>query len=450
MQPVQKVSLCAVGAVVASLLTACGSGNNTVTPANIRLANASSVTLNFSLNGTYDIPDVAAATASAYVQVPPGTYNSSVYSPTLTAGTGYPFSIATGQSYTTIGYVRDNLTNGALHVDNMAVPTSGFANIDVENISIDAGSLNVYLLSQGQSPTSSYTANFSSVQLGQSYPSSFVEGTYDVWVTGSGGVSDIRAVAKSITFNSTQPYTLALTSTPGGVLVDMTVVPQGGGIVGSTTPNPTFHASTFARVRVLSALPFSTSANPAVVQANITEASGTVVALPQDFSPNPTSYQLVTASTSSSATTTVSSIVVTDPNTSTSVTVVPTNASTTPIASGNDYTILLYGTNAAPVALILTDNNQVIANEASVRLINAAISSTTVDMNVEGSFPYATGIAYGATTTYAGVSPGTNLTLQVLGGSYDQTLTGQTLKTDAVYTVLVYNASDPPLLINDR
>jgi len=52
-----RILLCALGAIIASLLTACGSGNNTQLPANIRIVNAlfdsTSPSVTFSVNGAY-------------------------------------------------------------------------------------------------------------------------------------------------------------------------------------------------------------------------------------------------------------------------------------------------------------------------------------------------------------------------------------------------------------
>jgi len=431
MQSVTRSLLCALGAIVASLLTACGSGSGNAAPATIRVVNATSAAVTLSLNGTYSIANVASQSVSAYESVPPATYTTSVtgVNTSLTAGPSQTLGLGTSQNYTTLAYERDGVVYSATITDNLAIPGTGYATFNVANVSPDAGPLDVYLLAPGSTPQLGQ-ATFQSVQ-GLSIASTFAAGTYDVIVTGAGKASDVRLTLPGFAFTSAQVGTIALTSTVGGSLVNAAVINQGG--------SAQFFSSNLARVRVMSALP---QANQSAVNVTI----GAATNLATVFAPNPNKYTLVQAGSAISAISVVTGATMTQTIAPPSV---PGNNGT--FAAGGDYTILVYGPPAAPVAEVLLDNNQTIPNYASVRLVNLAVSSVAGIALYVDSVQVASSVAYGAASAYAGVTPDSPAAIQVYGFGYTYTApVSKPLVSGSVYSVFVYDAASPPLVIQDR
>ena len=161
--------------------------------------------------------------------------------------------------------------------------------------------------------------------------------------------------------------------------------------------------------------------------------------LAPDYAPSPTHYQLVAAGSAITALTAGGTPLATLPTTS--------------FAAGGDYTILVYGTAAAPQAVVLTDVNQVTTNFASVRVVNAAVTAPTgLTLFINGSLG-PSGVLYGtdgAPNDYSGVTPASGATLQLNGAGYTGLPATFSLVTGSVYTVFVYDPTLPPLVITDR
>ncbi|HYA66154.1 MAG TPA: DUF4397 domain-containing protein [Burkholderiaceae bacterium] len=422
----------AAGAIVACLLTACGSSSST-TPADIRLVNTTGTSVTMTLNGGYALT-VNSNSLSGYEQVPPGTYTSSVSS---VNGSLNPSSqtveLGTAEAYTSIAYARGTSVYSSTITDNLAVPAIGYATLDVANISPDAGQLDVYLLAPGTTSLSpGNSPNFSSVAFQtQSTAATFTAGSWNVIVTGAGDQSDVRltligsAGAGAITLTSQQVGTLALTDTPGGTLVNAFVITQGVG--GTVTAYP----NTAARLRVLSAV--TTTPPSAVV---LTTTAGTV--LPTVYAPNESGYVLVTAG-DTIATITVAGTAI----------AIPAGA----FAAGNDYTVLVYtsATNVSTAAL-LTDNNELSGVSSEVRVINGAVTPVDgVSVNY-GGVPIATGVFLGDASAYTGVKPSASAILSVNGSGYSYV--GAQPPFDppvaSVFTIFVSSSSSAVSIFRDR
>ncbi len=434
MRSVTKILLCAAGALVASVLTACGSGNTTTIPAQIRMVNDTTSQLSLYLNGGQFVPNVAVQTSSIYVPIPPGTYTQSVASSTgSVSSTTNTLGLGTAQNYTTLAYQRNNVVYSATYTDSQALPTPGYSSVNIANVSPDAGSLDIYLVPHPYTSLAGLSPSFQSVQglstaitLASTNPGATPPIAYDVVITGAGKPSDIRQVLSNPNFASSQPYTLALTSTTGGALVNSVLIPQGIPI-----PASAFVPATMARVRVMSALPVASSIAVSATVGGVT--------LPTDYAPSPTHYQLVNGGSTISALTTSAGTIAAIPATT--------------FVAGGDYTILVYGTASPYTAVVLVDSNQVIPNYASIRVINAAANGGTgVTLFVSGS-QAASDVLYGtdgAPNAYSGVTPASGATLQLIGAGYNQTATGVSLVTGSVNTVLIYDTTLPPLVISDR
>ncbi len=442
--------------MIASLLTACGSGSNSVPPSAVRVVNTTGTTLAMYLNNSAAVPTLAPGGVSNYQTVTPGTYTvavSAVSGTTVKSAPGVNLPFGAGQSYTVIAYERDNVVSvaGAPLTDNLAQPVSGFVTLNIADVSQDAGPLDVYLQSPGTLPQLGQ-ASFQTVQ-GLSIASTFVGGTYDVVVTGAGQPGDIRLLWPSVVFagstSLTAPFsagnlvaTLVLTST-GGALVNATLLGQAESA--TVFPNPS------ARVRVLSALPVANQSQVQVTVSSGTAAPLAALTLPSANAPNPTPYALVPGISASATASSISAISVVTGATTVAVTPPASNNSFT---AGNDYTVLVYPdpVTTLPVAAVFTDNNQSVPNVAEIRLVNAGVSTTGgLTLYVNGK-QIATNTLYGTVSAYGPGSPSSGATVVLNGFGYPTTIVQPTADfiTGSVYTVFVYDPSAPALVIQDR
>jgi len=453
-----RILLCAVGAAVASLLISCGSGSGTPTPALVRLTNVSNTDLTLSLNQTYNTssvpPPPGGGIISPYISVPPGTYTYSVFSTPgstfLAPSTQNGLGLGTGQSYTTVAYNRNSVVFANTIADDLTAPAAGLATLAVANMSPDTGPLSIYLAQVGTSSVTS-GATFPAVQgLSESGAANPAAGTpYDIFVTAYNNPNDIRLTIPGVVLSSTQIAVLALTSTSvpvsglggattgGGALVNAVLINQGG--TGAYLPNP------WARVRVWSAVP-APSGSTLTPAVEVTVPGATVLgstaaatggALPVDYAPVPTPYVLVPGGSAI---------------TGISVGGTAISVPTTTFAAGGDYTVVVYGTGATAtpvVAAVFADDNLVSPGLASMRVINAGDTASGGPTLLVGGRTAASSVGYGTASGYSGVPAGSNLQVQLISADYNQTIT-YSLTSGDVYSVFVYNITQPPIIFEDR
>jgi hypothetical protein len=475
----------AVGAIFASLLVSCG-GNSTTAPANIRLVNlipgsSASDTVTLSLNtAAYAMTAPAGGGTSSYNQVGPGTYLGEVSTAGDPLAAAYSFpglNLGTNQSYTVFTYVRDLVLYPYVLVDNVPVPSAGEAQITIANASPDAGPLSIWILqhsssspadpcqsTQVTSGAGSSSAPFQNVQGQQTSPwpvtvldSNNNQIYWDICVTGQGGAADERLSISTVGLASGQNYTVALTSGNGGTLVNGALIEQEG--ITNSQNTVTLYPNSNIRVRLLVSLP-TLGGTPDVTMTNTT--TGASMNWSQEVSGKYTPYQtLGGGSAVASATGTSSSsytITATLGTTSVPVTI-PSGFSFLP---GGDYTILVYqASGATPAATVFADTNLAAqSGRANVRVVNAAdYDSTGVELYVnDEAYNQTLGVAVGTASGYASVGAGTNLPVQLYSQpsveNSSSTPAGLaqdfTLNTGEVYTVFLYDLTQPPLLITDR
>jgi len=424
-----RILLCTVGAIVASLLTACGSGSNNTAPADVRLVNTAPTPITMTLNGGYPLTGIATNSASGYAQVPAGTYTVSVSSANGSLNpSSQTAALGTNEGYTTIAYARGNSVYSSTITDNLAVPAVGFSTLDVANVSPDAGPLDVYLLPPGTtSLTPSFSPNFIGVSYqAQSTATTFTSGSWNVIVTGTGNQSDVRLSligangTGAITLTSQFVGNLALTDTAGGALVNAVVIQQG-------QQNVVGYPNAQSRLRLMSAV---ATTSPVV----LTTSGGTVIG--PTYAPNQSGYVVVPAG-ESIASITVNGVGITAP--------------AGVLAAGNDYSVLAY-TNGASVATMYTDSNQLNIRSASVRVINGAISPADGVSVSYGGLPIANTVTLGNASSYYGLQPSASAVLTVNGSGY--TYAGAQPAFDppvgSVWTILVTSATAPVQLFRDR
>src|SRR5262249_32775950 len=152
-------------------------------------------------------------------------------------------SWAKSTDYSLVAYERYGSVKLAQITENQSAPSSGTASVNVYNLAIDAGAVDVYVTDPSASLTGA-TATASSAATANS--SGYIEigkGTYRIRVTAAGDKTDVRLDIPSVTLADQQITTLTLTGTTGGVLVDGVLSTQGGSVA--------FHRNANARVRVV-------------------------------------------------------------------------------------------------------------------------------------------------------------------------------------------------------
>jgi hypothetical protein len=401
---------------LAGLLGACGSSNNNASPASVRFINASHTSaLTLTLNGSVQFSNVATASSTSYSQITASTYTVSVTSTNGSlSSTAEVVGIGSGQTYSLLAYDRDGSIVVTLITENQSTPTSGYASFGISNDSPDSGALDVYVVPTSTTSLSGLAPTFLSVGFGAAPAfTTVVAGTYQIIATATGNPNDVRLKIASQQISSTQILMLAFTSTTGGALVNGVFALQNGGV--------SFQPTTSARVRGVSALPSS----PAT-QVSIT-AGGT--ALTPIFAPNPGTYTLITGG-----------------STSYSISVGSTAIASLPaatFATGGDYTILVYGTVAAPVVSIFTDDNQLpIAGDVNLRLVNAAVTVTGGVTMYDNNVQVASAVAYGAASPYFGIAESATSSLELTEPTLGPLTIPAALNVPgSVYTVFVIDAT---------
>lgn len=272
------------------------------------------------------------------------------------------YSLSKDQTYTAIIWGRQSslkvsTIGEAENTDDIA---SGNTRIRMFNATLDSGTVDVYVTTADVNPV-----DVSPVQSGLTSGTlaGFRELTakeYRIRVTGTGDPSDVRLDIPAVTLAAKTYYTLVITQAgSGGVLLNATLIAQQG--AKTTVKN------TNARVRVAASV-----GNFGLVSAR----AGTTSLVSSWRSPkvglSAGDYVQVTAG----ATTLTTSI---------NGTVQPGIATT--LTAGSDYTLLVYGTAAAPLTALIADDNRVpnVASRAKIRVVNGLSGTASVAGLVSGS-----------------------------------------------------------------
>jgi len=228
---------------------------------------------------------------------------------------------------------------------------SGASQVRIYNASADAGSFDVYL-----------TNNVPVDQLGSQTPLNGVTPvgaatlggfkdiaatSYQLRITGGGKPNDVR-LDTTVTIPEKVHTTLIITAGTGGALVDAALLVQQGDL--------TVLNNTMARLRVAAGVE-----SAGVVSASVPGVTDPIALA----SPSYTSYQLVPAG---------------NPVT---VTIGGQSITTAALSAGADFTLLTYGTTAAPTAKLIADDNHLPATgSARVRLYNGAATTNPLKLNI--------------------------------------------------------------------
>ena len=417
-------------ALSAALLPACG-GGNTDEPTNagfVRLVNATVGTLDL-YDGSSKISAAGANAAAADVDREPATHDfivraGSDAAPTLTV------SVQRQQRYTIVAYTSGGSANTTWFTDDESPPRSGAAKLRVfHTAAADAGSVDVYLLGSacsglagtGAAPVASAVTGLQSgyVQVGAA--------SYHLCVTSQGDKGDLRLDIPVASFADQQIVTLILTRGAGGVLLNGLLLNQQGSL--AAAPNGS------ARLRLV-----ADTISGASVGATV---GGVSLGAPLATAARPGAYTLVGAGA-------LTLSVTIDGSTTAPVLAQPAQA-------GGDYSLLLSGAAAAPVASLIADDNSVstsLARPVKLRLfngVNGAAPGASLSLNnaLVGS------ASFGSASTPPSLVAA-SAALAQLNANVDGTDllvgSGLTLTANQVYTVFVLGNAGAPRawLVTDR
>jgi len=101
------------------------------------------------------------------------------------------------------------------------------------------------------------------------------------------------------------------------------------------------------------------------------------------------------------------------------------------------------------VVAVFADDNLVSPGLASMRVINAGDTASGGPTLLVGGRTAASSVGYGTASGYSGVPAGSNLQVQLISADYNQTIT-YSLTSGDVYSVFVYNITQPPIIFEDR
>jgi Domain of unknown function (DUF4397) len=421
------VSVAAMLAAAVVSLSGCGGSSGT---ANIRLLNVStgysSLDLYASNNGdtsptyTSQLQGVAYETLSNYAAIASGTYslefrNSGSSSALATDGSE---NLTDGSHNTYVGYGSSGNFATVKISEDQSSANSGYAKVTVINAS-EAGNVDVYLT---DSTTDLVNASpvASNIATGGTSTITVTSGNYRLRVIGTADTTDLRADVAQVTFNSTTVNSLLLTSTTGGMLVNVSLLPQQGSL--STYNN------TQARVRGAVGIANGTTVNATVSGTNIlTNATVGVIG---------GTYTLVDSG-SLPVTLNVDGAPVTIPNQT--------------LAAGADYTFLVWSNASGTQTSLIADINTLpasLAAKSRVRLLNGMsglADPLTLLVNFETG---ATGVTLGTASAQAQFTSGTDNEVDVIDTNTSATLlTKTTLTLDAggVYTMFMAGGGNSPV-----
>jgi len=418
----------AVLAAVVVLLGGCGNGSSG--SANIRLLNVStgytsldlyaSNNNNTSPNYTAQSQAVAYDSVSSYAAIASGTYSvefrkNGVSSALATDGSE---NLTDGSHATYVGYGSSGNFGSVKISEDQSSANTGYTKVTVINAS-EAGNVDVYLT---DSTTDLVNASplVSNIATGGTSTITLTSGNYRLRVVGTGNTTDLRADVAQVTFNDTSVNSLLLTSTKGGMLVNVSLLPQQGSL---TTYN-----TTQARIRGATGIANGTVVNATLNGASIlTNATVGVIG---------GTYTLVNSG-DAPVTLNVDGTAVTVANQT--------------LAAGGDYTFLVWSNSSGTQTTLIADDNTLPASltaKSRVRLLNG-LSGIGDPLTLLVNFQTgATDVTLGTASALAQFASGTNNEVDVIDTNTSATLlTKTTLTLDAggVYTMFMAGGGNSPV-----
>jgi hypothetical protein len=411
-----------------------GCGDDNAQKGFVRIVNATSeytsldlYTLNSSGGNDLVVSGTASNIASAYQDIDKGSYTFEVKGSTSAgAATPAPGTINKGNHFTVVTYLTGSATKTQFLSDEESSPASNNAKLRIFNAATsEAASVDVYLTTNACNALAVTDTAFATTVTGlqTAYTPVTATGTGSTWnvcVFATGDQSTLLLDVPALTLKNQEIATLILTHTTGGVLLNGAVLDQQGAY--------TAYANSIARVRVVA---------DGAAHAKVSVTDGTALLATEAPSPSVGDYMTVPIG-AFSPTITVGS------GTASGFTL-PS------LVAGNDYTLLVTGTDGAPAATLITDINTPstsTTNTVKVRVINGLNGTNgTVSATVNGkSVGSAT---FGAASGYTTILPSSGTSTVVKGittGANPDDITTWTFSGGTVYTVFIYGDSTAPAL----
>lgn len=398
-------------ACAALLAAACGGGTDK-TKAQLRLVNASSgyTTLQLNVDGSLLQGGVTYGGNAGYSGADPGKPSTITQPASAAALLSFTPSTNKGSYYTVLAYGAQGALAQVVLDDNQGQPATDKSLLRIVNTAADAGSLDIYLTGSSDSLASSVALQ-SGASAGAVGPWLTVNtGTWRLRITAAGSKTDLRLDLPALVLSSKQIVTLVLSTGRGGALVNALLLNQQGDI--------SRQDSTQARVRVAAGVAQSGA---------VSAALGGSALLGSTNSPVVGIYAVVSAGSQA---------------VSVSVNGTALAPSTTTLAAGADYTLLVHGTPAAPLASWIEDDNRQPSDssQAKLRLVNG-VSGLAVPLALTSDLvPVASNVAAGAGSAYAMVAPSTTAALTVTAAGQSAPVfsaTTQILVAGANYSLFV-------------
>lgn len=392
------------------MLSACGGGDLAEGTVSLRLVNASSgyATLDLYLDGDSEIEGVARATCSDEADIDDGSYTASLRSGdsgVQLASMEVDFS--SDKHYTLVAHGAAGSLKMTLLSEDEDDGEDGNAKLRVLNAATDAGLLEVLVGATG----GDVDPVFSAIEVGT--PTDFIEigeGLKRLAVTPPSDEEDLRFRVDNVRLRDGQVATLVLAPTLGGSLVNALLLTERGDVE--------TYENNWARLRVASGV--AGAGTP-----RVTVSCDDVVVANAQRSATVGNYTLVNAGAPIAIS--VSGASVAAP------------AGTT--QAGGDYSLVVYGTAAAPLSKLLEDDNRAptTASRARIRAVHASAVDDDDLMAVEvDADTIETDLAYGEASDYTTVTSST--TAAVIGmtvGATDVPVASQVLEDGATYTLFL-------------
>lgn len=404
-----------------TLLAACGGSSSSSGPANVRLLNATSgyQALNVAFDGATASSAVAFGGVSAYLTAGSSGASTVITDTVSTAALSTTTrAFSKDGHYTLLAYGSAGALKTDVIEESVAAAATNVTSLQVLHRAPDAGAVDIYLTGNTDSLDTA-TAMASNLGVGSNLSYTPVtSGAYRLRVTGAGDKTDLRLDVTGLVLGSTQVANLVLTEGVGGVLVNSVLLVQQG----ATTPL----VNAQARVRVVSAVAGA---------ASVTAAIGGVTVASAAVSPTIGNYMLVAGSTSAPIDLAVNGAVV--------------PVSSLALVAGGDYTLLVWGSAAAPQVTLVVDDNRfpTVTGGAKIRLVNATAGAAAA-LTMKADFSaVADAVAQGQASAYANVTASTAMRIDVSSGSNPAvyTLTGANITAKGVYTLYVLGDSAAPI-----
>jgi hypothetical protein len=255
-----RLKFLALGLAMATtaLLSACGGGSDDDSGnAQVRLLNVSPGYASLDLKETDAATlngAVALGSTGAYASLDldtKGLYLAAAGSTTSLA-TPSTAGLTKDYSYTVVGWGASGAL-GTLTLDEQeTAPDSGKSKVLILNLASGAGTVDVYLNKVGVASLDEAAVKAASIGTGRGDSYRTIDASaYRLRVTAAGNSSDVRLDVPSITLDSTKVYGVILVSSGSGNMVNAYVLPY--------KSSPTLFSNPTSNVRVISALPRSTT-----------------------------------------------------------------------------------------------------------------------------------------------------------------------------------------------